>query len=53
MPIAKKNTTTGDIVLVKKMRDCSNDPFVKRKTEKVIAILEKYGMPKWHAKNTR
>lgn len=33
------------ITIVKKLRDYSNDPFIKRKREEAIKFIEKHGIP--------
>lgn len=35
-----------NIIVVKEMRDYSNDPFVIKKAEKAAAFLEKHPLPK-------
>ena len=40
----KKQNSTG-VTIVKKIRDYSNDPFVKKKAEKAKAFIKKHGLP--------
>ena len=35
-----------EIVVVKNMKDYSDEPFFKKKAEKAIAFIEKHGLPK-------
>ena len=35
-----------EIVEVKNMRDCSNEPFFKKKAESDAAFIKKHGLPK-------
>ncbi|AEV98289.1 hypothetical protein A4D02_22960 [Niastella koreensis] len=37
---------TKNIIIVKELRDYSNDPFVKRKREEAIEFLKEHGLPK-------
>ena len=46
MPVSSTKTgKPGNVILVKKMRDYSNDPAFKKKAEKATIFLEKYGLP--------
>ena len=49
----KKQGLNDGITIVKKMRDYSNDPFVKKKAEKAIATIKKYGLPKRNKKKNK
>lgn len=40
-----KKLTDVQVVVVKKMRDYSKDPNVRKKSEKAKALIEKYGRP--------
>ncbi len=43
--VAIKKERSGEIAVVKKMRDYSNDPAFKKKAEKAEAFLKKHGLP--------
>jgi len=46
MPVAATNRKKEiSVTVVRKMRDYSQDPFFRKKAEKVKAFLEKYGLP--------
>lgn len=40
----KKENSTG-VTIVKKTRDYSNDPFVRKKAEQAKAFIKKHGLP--------
>jgi len=40
----KKNITIN-VTVVKKMRDYSQDPFIKKKAERAKAFIKKHGLP--------
>lgn len=44
--VALRNQGSNNITVVKKMRNYSNDPFVKRKLANAAALIKKYGLPK-------
>ena len=47
MPAIKLNKKHLDgVIVVKEMRDYSNEPFFKMKAEKAKAFIEKHGLPK-------
>ena len=50
---ALKNQGASSITVVKKMRDYSDEPFVKKKAEKAIATIKKYGLPKTSRKKNK
>ena len=41
-----RSEKTNVITVVPKMRDYSQDPFVKKKTENALAFIKKHGLPK-------
>jgi hypothetical protein len=43
---SKKKFDTSNIIVVKELRDYSNDPYLKKKEEDVRAFLKKNGFPK-------
>lgn len=43
--VAAKKRKSGDIAVVKKMRDYSNEPAFKKKQEKAKTFLKKHGLP--------
>lgn len=47
MPTAsiKKGKSDNINVTVKKMRDYSQDPFIKKKAERARAFIKKHGLP--------
>ena len=47
--VSKKGNTEG-IVIVKKMRDYSNEPAFKKKAESAAVFLKKHGLPKTFSK---
>ena len=51
--IALNNQGSNDIVVFKKMRDYSNDPFVKKKVASAAALIKKYGLPKANKKKNK
>ncbi len=48
--IESKDKKPGNITVVKKMRDYSDDPFFKEKAEKAKAFIKKNGLPKGFSK---
>jgi hypothetical protein len=48
----KKNITVN-VTVVKKMRDYSQDPFLKKKAERAKAFLEKHPFPEEFKKNVK
>lgn len=49
----KDITDTSNIIIVEKMRDYSNDPFVKKKAEDARELLKKYPLPEWFTKKSK
>ncbi len=43
--VAIKKERSGEIAVVKKMRDYSNEPTFKKKAEKAMSFLKKHGLP--------
>jgi hypothetical protein len=41
----KKKPNSKGVIVVKNMRDYSNDPYFIKKAEKAKATIEKYGLP--------
>ncbi len=46
----KKKINTSNIIVVKELRDYSDDPYLKKKEEDVRAFLKKNGFPKFAEK---
>ena len=40
-----KKDTSLQVTVVKKMRDYSQDPFIKKKAERAKALIKKHGLP--------
>lgn len=40
-----RKTNRDGVIVVKHLRDNSNDPFPRMKTEKAKAFIEKHGLP--------
>ncbi len=54
MPVVAVNKKKSkEIIVVKKMRDYSNDPTFKKKAEKAKAFLKKNGLPKAFTNNSK
>jgi hypothetical protein len=45
MPMAATKKKDIKVTVVKKMRDCSQDPTFRKKAEKTKAFLQKHGLP--------
>jgi hypothetical protein len=46
MPAIPSNKFKSDnVVVVKKMKDYSKDPFFRKKAEEAMTFLKKYGLP--------
>ncbi len=48
--VAVQKEKLGEIIVVKKMRDYSKEPFFKKKAEKARAFLKKHGLPEGFTK---
>jgi hypothetical protein len=47
MPTASiKKDTAANVTVVQKIRDYSQDPFIKKKAERAKAFIAKHGLPK-------
>jgi hypothetical protein len=53
MHAANKKDTNKEIIVVRKMRDYSNEPLFQKKAEKAASFLKKHGLPKAFAKNQK
>jgi hypothetical protein len=51
--VSIKKERSGNIAVVKKMKDYSNEPAFKKKVEKAIAFLKKNGLPKSFTKKNK
>lgn len=51
--IAIKKERSGNVAVVKKMKDYSKEPAFKKKAEKATAFLKKNGLPKSFTKKTK
>ena len=49
--LAANKMNTKEIIVVRKMRDYSNEPLFQKKAEKAASFLKKHGLPKAFAKN--
>ncbi len=47
----KKNKSTGNVAVVKKMKDYSKEPAFKKKAADALAFIKKHGLPKVFKKN--
>ena len=43
--VTTKKEQSGNVTIVKKMRDYSNEPAFKKKAENAIKFLKKHGIP--------
>jgi hypothetical protein len=43
--IKKEKSADINVTVVKKMRDYSQDPFIKQKAERARAFIKKHGLP--------
>lgn len=50
---SKKKMNSGNIIIVEKMRDYSNDPVFKKKNEEARIFLEKHPLPEWFTKKSK
>ena len=51
--VSKKKSQSDNIIIVKKMRDYSNDPFFKKKAEEARVFLKKHPLPESFKKKTK
>lgn len=51
--VALKNGGSNGITIVKKMRDYSKESFVKKKAEKALETIKKFGLPKTNRKKKK
>ena len=51
--VALKKGNGNAVTVVKKMKDYSNEPAFKKKTEKAIAFVKKNGLPKAFTKKKK
>jgi hypothetical protein len=42
---ASKKSKQGEMIIVKKMKDYSNDPVFRKKAEDAINFIKKHGLP--------
>ena len=49
----KKINSTGNIIIVEKMRDYSNDPVFKKKAEEARIFLKEHGLPESFKKKSK
>lgn len=54
MPVAAvKKDKSGNVAIVKKMKDYSKEPAFKKKAENAVAFLKKNGLPKAFKKKSK
>jgi len=51
--LAIKKERSGNVAVVKKMKDYRNEPAFRKKAEKATTFLKKNGLPKSFAKKTK
>jgi hypothetical protein len=51
--VAIKKDKSTHVIVVKKMRDYSEEPVFKKKAAKAIAFLKKHGLPKTFKKKNK
>lgn len=51
--VAVKKDKSGNVIVVKRMRDYSNEPAFKKKAEKAMGFLKKHDLPKSIAKKSK
>ncbi len=51
--IAAKKDKPSDVIIVKKVRDYSKEPYFKKKAEKAMAFLKKNGLPESFTKKKK
>ena len=50
--VAVNRRKSGNVAVVKKIRDYSDEPAFKKKAKKAIAFLKKHGLPKTSKKKS-
>jgi hypothetical protein len=51
--VAAKKNKSGNVAIVRKMKDYSKDPVFKKKAEDAVTFLKKHGLPKTFKKKAK